>query len=209
VAALRDIPGLVLAVPAHPSDAPAMLRTLLAAAAVDGTVGVFLEPIALYHQRDLLEGDGGWLADYAGPDGWADQHVPIGSARTWPVGSGEPELTVVTFGNGLPMSLRVAGTLASDGVSSRVLDLRWLSPLPVRDILREAAATGRVLVVDETRRTGGVSEAVLAALVDGGFRGAIRRVASADSFIPLGDAARAVLLDEPTVLAAARQLIAG
>ncbi|HEX4729412.1 MAG TPA: transketolase C-terminal domain-containing protein, partial [Jatrophihabitans sp.] len=114
------------------------------------------------------------------------------------------------FGNGLPMSLRVAGALASeDGIASRVLDLRWLSPLPVRDILREAAVTGRVLVVDETRRTGGVSEAVLAALVDGGFRGAIRRVASADSFIPLGDAARAVLLDEPTVLAAARQLLAG
>ncbi|HEX4726270.1 MAG TPA: thiamine pyrophosphate-dependent enzyme, partial [Jatrophihabitans sp.] len=200
VAVLRDIPGLLLAVPAHPSDAPAMLRTLLAAAEIDGSVSVFLEPIALYHQRDLLDGDGGWLADYAGPDDWAERHVPIGSGRTWPVGSGEPELTFVTFGNGLPMSLRVAGALASsDGVSSRVLDLRWLSPLPVRDILREAAATGRVLVVDETRRTGGVSEAVLAALVDGGFRGAIRRVASADSFIPLGDAARAVLLDEPTV----------
>ncbi|HEX4729357.1 MAG TPA: transketolase C-terminal domain-containing protein, partial [Jatrophihabitans sp.] len=137
---------------------------------MDWSVSVFLEPIALYHQRDLLDGDGGWLADYAGPDDWAERHVPIGSGRTWPVGSGEPELTFVTFGNGLPMSLRVAGALASsDGVSSRVLDLRWLSPLPVRDILREAAATGRVLVVDETRRTGGVSEAVLAALVDGGF----------------------------------------
>jgi 2-oxoisovalerate dehydrogenase E1 component len=210
VAVLRDIPGLVLAVPSHPSDAPAMLRTLLAAAATDGTVGVFLEPIALYHQRDLhTDGDGGWLARYAGPDEWAEQHVPIGSARTWPVGAGEPELTFVTFGNGLPMSLRVARELAHSGVSSRVLDLRWLSPLPVRDILREAAITGRVLVVDETRRTGGVSEAVLAALVDGGFRGAIRRVTSADSFIPLGAAARTVLLDEPTIAHAARDLIGG
>jgi len=88
-----------------------------------------------------------------------------------------------------------------------VLDLRWLSPLPVRDILREAAITGRVLVVDETRRTGGVSEAVLAALVDGGFRGAIRRVTSADSFIPLGAAARTVLLEEQTVLQVARELV--
>src|SRR6185503_1970785 len=208
VAALRDIPGLVLAVPSHPSDAPAMLRTLLAAADQDGTVGVFLEPIVLYHQRDLrTDSDGGWLARYAGPESWAEQHVPIGSGRTWPVGAGEPELTFVTFGNGLPMSLRVAGELADSGVASRVLDLRWLSPLPVRDILREAAITGRVLVVDETRRTGGVSEAVLAALVDGGFRGAIRRVASADSFIPLGAAARTVLLDEQTVAQAARDLI--
>jgi len=210
VAVLRDIPGLVLAVPSHPSDAPAMLRTLLAAAREDGTVSVFLEPIALYHQRDLAtDGDGGWLARYAGPQDWAEQHAPIGSGRTWPIGAGEPELTFITFGNGLPMSLRVAGELAADGVSSRVLDLRWLSPLPVRDILREAAITGRVLVVDETRRTGGVSEAVLAALVDGGFRGAIRRVTSADSFIPLGAAARTVLLDEQTISQAARELIGG
>ena len=56
VAVLRDIPGLLVAVPAHPSDAPGLLRTLVASAAVDGSVGVFLEPIALYHQRDLLRG---------------------------------------------------------------------------------------------------------------------------------------------------------
>jgi 2-oxoisovalerate dehydrogenase E1 component len=210
VAVLRDIPGLVLGVPAHPSDAPAMLRTLLAAASTDGTVGVLLEPIALYHQRDLIDGDGGWLAPYQPPEQWSAEHVPIGSARTWPVGaSGPAQLTMLTFGNGLPMSLRVAGTLAEDGIASRVVDLRWLAPLPVADLLREAEATGRVLVVDETRRNGGVSEAVIAALVDGGFGGRIRRVTSEDSFIPLGDAARVVLLSEPTVLSAARQLIAG
>jgi len=207
VAVLRDIPGLVVAVPAHPADAPAMLRTLVAAGRVDGTVGVFLEPIALYHQRDLAEGDGRWLAPYVGPEGWADEHVPIGAGRTWPVGDGAPELTMVTFGNGLPMSLRVAEQLAAEGVASRVLDLRWLAPLPVRDILREASASGRVLVVDETRKSGGVSEAVLTALIDGGYRGAVKRVTSADSFIPLGDAARAVLLDEATVLHAARDLL--
>ena len=217
VAVLRDIPGLVLAVPAHPSDAPAMLRTLLAAAAIDGTVGVFLEPIALYHQRDLHSaGDGGWLAEYAGPDRWADEHVPIGRARRWLVraADGGPshapdaaDLSILTFGNGLPMSLRAARTLAGQGVSTAVLDLRWLSPLPVADMLREAAGSGQVLVVDETRRSGGVSEGIVAALVDGGFRGPIRRVTSADSFIPLGDAARAVLLDEATVLAAARAML--
>lgn len=211
VAVLRDIPGLVVAVPSHPSDAPAMLRTLLAAAVTDGTVSVFLEPIALYHQRDLhSEGDGGWLAPYAGPDSWAERHIPIGRARRWVAGEGDgSDLTILTFGNGVPMSLRVAHTLAAAGVSSRVVDLRWLSPLPVEDILREAAASGQVLIVDETRRSGGVSEGIIAALVDGGFRGTISRVNSADSFIPLGDAARSVLLDEATVLRAARALVGG
>ena len=55
--------------------------------------------------------------------------------------------------------------------------------------------------------SGGVSEAVVTALVDGGFRGSIRRVTSADSFIPLGDAARTVLLDQDTVMTAARELL--
>jgi 2-oxoisovalerate dehydrogenase E1 component len=217
VAVLRDIPGLVVGVPAHPSDAPAMLRTLTAAAVVDGAVSVLLEPIALYHQRDLhTAGDGGWLAEYAGPEQWADEHVPIGRARRWLVGaedsrpshSDAADLSILTFGNGVPMSLRVAKTLAEQGTSTAVLDLRWLSPLPVKDILREAASSGQVLVVDETRRSGGVSEGIVAALVDGGFRGPITRVTSHDSFIPLGDAARAVLLDEATILQAARSMIA-
>jgi 2-oxoisovalerate dehydrogenase E1 component len=217
VAVLRDLPGVVVGVPAHPRDAPAMLRTLLAAAAADGTVSVFLEPIALYHQRDLqVAGDGGWLAEYAGPQRWADEHVPIGRARRWLVeaaggvpshGANAADLSILTFGNGLPMSLRVANTLAGEGVSTAVLDLRWLSPLPVKDMLREAASSGQVLVVDETRRSGGVSEGIVTALVDGGFRGPIKRVTSADSFIPLGDAARAVLLDEATILQAARSLL--
>ena len=67
VAVLRDVPGLVVAVPARPDDAAPMLRTCLASAAVDGSVCVFLEPIALYHTRDLYaDGDGEWLAGYAG-----------------------------------------------------------------------------------------------------------------------------------------------
>ena len=43
--------------------------------------------------------------------------------------------------------------------------------------------------MDETRRSGGVSEGVIAALADAGYRGAVARVTSADSYVPLGDAA--------------------
>ena len=118
------------------------------------------------------------------------------------------DLTIVTFANGTYMSLRVAQRLADDGIDVRVVDLRWLAPLPVADILREAEATGRVLIVDETRRSGGVSEGVLGALVDvANFEGAISRVTSQDSFIPLGEAADHVLLQEAEIDAAARALV--
>ncbi|NYD52645.1 2-oxoisovalerate dehydrogenase E1 component [Actinomadura luteofluorescens] len=198
VAALRDIPGLVIASPSRPDDAAGMLRACADAAEHEGRVCAMLEPIALYHARDLHEdGDGGWLAPAGGT-------VPIGRARTYGDGG---DLTVVTFANGLRMSLRAARRLEAGGVRCRVLDLRWLAPLPVEDLLREARATGAVLVADETRRTGGVSEGVLTALADAGFPGRAARVTSEDSFIPLGDAAYHVLLSEAAIEEAARRLL--
>ncbi len=204
VAVLRDIPGLVIASPAHPSDAAPMLRTCATAAAVDGTVSVFLEPIALYHTRDLLDdGDGVWTAPYAPPADWADHHVPIGSGRL--VRDGD-DVLIVTWANGLFRSLRAARRLAADGVSCRVFDLRWLAPLPIDEVVAHARAVGRVLVVDETRHSGGVGEGVLAGLVEAGFSGAMARVAALDTFVPLGDAADLVLVDEHDVVRAAADL---
>ena len=205
VGVLRDIPGLVVAVPARPEDAAPLFRSCLAAARVDGQVSVFLEPIALYHERDLHEpGDKGWLGTYSAPDS-ADDHAPIGSGRVH--GDGR-DLTIVTFGNGVRMSLRVAERLGREGHGVRVLDLRWIAPLPVEDILLNAGATRRVLVADETRHAGGVGEGVLSMLVERRFPGRMARVASRDTYIPLGDAAQHVLLDEHEIEAAARALLA-
>jgi 2-oxoisovalerate dehydrogenase E1 component len=205
LAALRDIPGLIIACPARPDDAAAMLRTCLASARQDGSVCVFLEPIALYHERDLHQpGDGGWLAPYHPPAYWPHAHVPVGSARVHGIGT---DLTIVTFGNGLRMSLRAAARLADRGVGCQVLDLRWLAPLPADDLLAAAEATGTVLVADETRRTGGVSEGIVTALADAGFAGRLARVTSADSFVPLGDAAATVLLSEDMIETAALRLL--
>ncbi|MGZ0148914.1 thiamine pyrophosphate-dependent enzyme [Kribbella sp. WER1] len=195
IGVLRDIPGVVIASPSRPDDAAGMLHTCVAAARATGAVSVFLEPIALYHRRDLYaDGDEQWLAPYAG------EPVPIGRGRTYGDGTG---LTIVTFGNGVPMSLRVAARVP--GI--RVLDLRWLAPLPVEDLLREANITGKVLVADETRRSGGVSEGVLATLIDHGYAGRLARVTSYDSYVPLGAAAHEVLLSEQTIENAARELL--
>jgi 2-oxoisovalerate dehydrogenase E1 component len=200
VAVLRDVPGLVVASPARGDDAVAMLQTCVAAARTAGSVCVFLEPIALYPMRDLHDkGDGGWLTAYDP----RPAHVPIGKARIHGNGA---DLLIVTWANGLYMSLRAQKRLAARGLHARVLDLRWLAPLPVDDLLEQARAVGRVLVVDETRRSGGVSEAIVTALVEGGHRGAVRRVAAMDAFIPLGDAANLVLVQEEDIERAALEL---
>jgi 2-oxoisovalerate dehydrogenase E1 component len=201
IALFRDIPGLVIASPSNGPDAAAMMRTCVASAQVDGTVSVYLEPIALYHTRDLHEeGDGLYAAPYEA-DG---EHVPLGVGKTY--GDGE-DLTIISFANGVRMSRRVMKRLEAKGIRARVLDMRWIAPMPTEDLLREAMATGRVLVVDETRRSGGVSEGVFSALIDMGFTGAMARVAAEDSFIPLGPAADHVLVTEDGIETAALDLV--
>ena len=202
VAVLRDVPGLVLAVPSHPADAPELLQTCVALAEEEGRVCVFLEPIALYHQRDLHPGDTAWTAPYAPAS--ADREA-FGATRLH--GDG-PDLLMVTFGNGVRLARLAADRLERDaGVRCSVLDLRWLAPLPEVDLTAYAARFDHVLVVDETRRSGGVGEAVVAALVDAGQGGRIGRVASRDSYVPLGPAADQVLLSVDDVVTGAVDLL--
>jgi 2-oxoisovalerate dehydrogenase E1 component len=200
VAVLRDIPGLVLAVPSHPADAPGILRTCVDLARQDGRVCVVLEPIALYHARDLVEeSDGRWTASFGGRDA-DDDRVPLGQVGLHGDGA---DLLLVTFGNGVPMSLRAAARLDGLGLASTVVDLRWLAPLPVAVLSEVSAGFAAVLVVDETRASGGVAEGVVTGLVEGGYGGRLARVTSADSFVPLGPAAATVLLSEDDIVAAA------
>jgi 2-oxoisovalerate dehydrogenase E1 component len=205
VGALRDIPGLVLAVPARGDDAARMLRGAIAMAAEDGRVVVFLEPIALYHEKDLhTDGDGGWLSDYPPPPAWL---LPGELGRYQPDGTAADDrvdILLISYGNGLRLSLQAQRRLAEHGVGARVLDLRWLNPLPL-DVLRdEAALAGSVLVVDECRATGGgVADAIVADLAEHVSAGQLASVRAVDSFVPLGPASSAVLVGLDQIVGAA------
>ena len=202
--ALRDIPGLIVACPSRGDDAAGMLRTCAALAKVNGRVVAFLEPIALYMTKDLHEEkDGGWLFPYPAPG----ECVPFGAPRGY--GPEQPDAVVVTYGNGVRMALRAARRIAQDtGARIRVLDLRWLKPLNGAAIVREAEAAGRVLVVDEGRRTGGIAEEILTLLDELARPGLAKaRVTGEDTYIPLGPAADTVLASEAGIEAALRRLL--
>lgn len=210
IAALRDIPGLILACPSRGDDAAMMIRTCAALAKIDGRVVFFLEPIALYMTKDLhREGDGAWQFAYPPPD----QAVALGEGRVYHEDA--RDLVIITFGNGVPMSLRVAKVLLEKhNISARILDLRWLSPLNTELIAKHARECGKVLVVDEGRRSGGVGEGIVTAVVEhcplspgesDGVR-AIRRVVGEDTYIPLGPSANLVLPQEADIVNAARKL---
>ncbi|OWQ51130.1 MFS transporter [Stenotrophomonas maltophilia] len=203
IAALRDIPGLVVGCPSRGDDAAMMLRTLAALATVDGRVAVFLEPIALYMTKDLhAPGDGQWLFPYPAPD----QALVLGEGRVYaPEAS---DLVIFTYGNGVPMSLRAARAIEQQlGWQVRVVDLRWLVPLNAGFISGQAADAQRVLVVDEGRQSAGVGEGVITALVEAGLGHLpVRRVCGADTYTPLAGAALCVLPSDNAVLNAALAL---
>ena len=203
VGALRDIPGLVLAVPSRGDDAARMLRGCLGLASAHQRVVVFCEPIALYHERDLHDpGDEEWLSDYPAA---APPLLP-GEVGVWH--PDERDVLIVSYGNGVRMSLRAARRLWDEhGLAARVLDLRWLLPLPVEAVRAHARECAAVLVADEARATGGgIADAVVADLARAGLAGADRpvgSVASADSYVPLGPATAHVLLQEEQIVEAA------
>ena len=204
IGALRDIPGLMLAVPSRGDDAARMLRGAIAAARACGRVVCFLEPIALYHEKDLYaDGDGKWLFDYPAPGELllpGEVGVYHGEAR---------DLLIVSYGNGLRLSLRAARKLRErHGIGARVLDLRWLNPLPHDAIRRHAAACSRVLVADECRATaGGIADAVIATLAEFGVKWPMASVRAVDSYVPLAAAANLVLLSEQQIVDAALAIV--
>ncbi len=201
VGALRDIPGLVLAAPARGDDAARMLRGAIAMAAEDGRVVVFLEPIALYHEKDLhADGDGGWLTSYPPPP----EHLLPGEVGLYGETESDADLLLVSYANGLRLSLQAARRLRDDhGLRVRVMDLRWLNPLPTEAIREHAAVVGTVLVVDECRATGGgIADAIVADLAEHRIAERLGSVRAVDSFVPLGPATSAVLVGLDQVVAA-------
>ncbi len=202
IGALRDIPGLVIACPARGDDAARMLRGAIGMALEDGRVVVFLEPIALYHEKDLhAEGDAGWLFPYPPPP----ETLLPGEVGVYGADGSDANVLLVSYANGLRLSLQAARRLEDEhGVRARVLDLRWLNPLPTDAIRRHAADVGAVVVVDECRTTGGgVADAIVADLAEQRIGRRLGSVRAVDSFVPLGPAASTVLVGVDAIVATA------
>ena len=201
IAVLRDIPGIIIACPSTGDEAAMMLRECHRLAREEQRVVVFLEPIALYPMRDLLEpGDGGWMRSYPAPD----QRIEMGSVGVHGDGA---DIAIVTYGNGHYLSRQAQHDLAEQGVSARVIDLRWIAPLPETALL-EAIGDRPVLIVDECRRTGGQAEALMALMAENGVTQAARLTAE-DSFIATGPAYGATLPSRAGIVAAAQALLKG
>ena len=210
-AVFRDIPGLILACPSNGADAVEMMRTSVRLAREQQRLVVFLEPIALYMAKDLHgDGDGLWMSEYVPPS--TDAKSALSSELNQKIsvyGEGKT-LCILSYGNGYYLSRKAEKILAAQGVTCRVIDLRWLAPLDEEGIIEQAKFCENVLIVDECRQTGSISEALFTLLAESETtRNKVRisRITAHDSFIPLGSAANHVLPSTEQIVAEALLLV--
>ncbi|HWA41945.1 MAG TPA: thiamine pyrophosphate-dependent enzyme [Hypericibacter adhaerens] len=186
-ALLFHIPGIRLGLPATPQDAYDMLR--VAAGSPDPVM--LIEARALYQRKETV------FLDKA-PD-------PMGKARLAREGR---DLAIVAWGTAVPEALDAAETLAAAGIDAAVLDLRWLSPLDEAAIADLAARCGRVLIVHEANRTGGVGAEIAARIAERHPTVRVRRLGAPDTRIPASPALQAALLPKADAIQAAARTLA-
>lgn len=173
------IPGLNIAVPSSPADAKGLLTTAIRS---DDPV-IFIEHKRLYETAGTVPG-GEYL-------------VPFGQAATLRRGD---DLTIIAWSGMVPRALDAAERLASSGINAEVVDPRTLVPLDRDTIIASAAHTGRVLIVQEAVRRGGVASDIAALIQERAFdalRAPVRIVAGLNAQIPYNATLEAACI--PTV----------
>lgn len=147
-ALLAHIPGLTVVMPATAADAYGLLRTAIE----DPNPVVFIENRTLYGRRFPTP-----------PPGY---RVPIGKARIARTGS---DITVVSYSRMVLECLAVAETLAAEGISVEVIDLRTISPWDREAVLASVEKTSRLVVVHEAVTDFGVGAEIVATVAKDGF----------------------------------------
>ena len=139
------VPGLKVVVPSTPYDAKGLLKASIR----DNNTVVFLEQKRLYKEKGMI------------PD--EDYTIPLGVADVKREGT---DVSIITYGRMVQMSLQVAEKLAEEGIDAEVLDLRSLSPLDKDAIIATAKKTHRVVIVHEAVQFGGFGGEIAATITD-------------------------------------------
>ncbi|HUV39740.1 MAG TPA: transketolase C-terminal domain-containing protein, partial [Planctomycetota bacterium] len=154
---------------------------------------IFIENRVLYPQKGEVPED-----DYV---------IPLGKAARVREGA---DVTVVAYSRMVHEALSAAETLDAEGIGLEVIDLRTLSPLDVDTVAASVQKTGRVILVEEGPRTGGVMAEVAARIAEASFDdldGPVRRLTMPDIPVPCSPVLeQAALPDRGTIVAAAREL---
>lgn len=129
------------------------------------------------------------------------ERIALGEVGT----TGNGPLAIVSYGNGHYLSMQAAALLAADGIAARIIDIRWIAPLPTEQIVAALKGAKKVLIVDECRVSGNVSEALMAVLNEKTNLPVVR-IAADDSFIATGPAYAVTMPSRESIVTAAKGL---
>jgi 2-oxoisovalerate dehydrogenase E1 component len=193
-AIMSHLPGVRVICPAFADDAAGLLRTAIRSEGLT----FFLEPKFLYNRPEAKS-----------PKGSDKLALPLGKGRVRRSGT---DATIITYGNTVHFSLRVAEKLEAEGHSVEVFDLRCIKPLDEEGIVEAVRRTGKVLIVHEDHWFQGIGGTVASIIADKCFMdldAPVKRVAALD--IPIGFSPvleQATLPNESTIESALRELLA-
>ena len=188
-AMLCHIPGLKVVVPSTPYDAKGLLKSAIR----DNNPVIFLEQKLLYRTKGMV------------PEG--DYTVPLGRADIKKVGT---DCTIVTYGRMVHTVLAAAETLADEGISAEVIDLRTLLPMDKNTVIESVKKTKHLVIVHEAVKTGGLGGEIAATIAESDafyyLDAPIRRLAAEDVPVPFSAVLeKGVLPDETKIAEAGRE----
>ncbi len=187
---LREIPGVIIACPSNAHDAALLLKACCKLAYQQLRVVIFLEPIALYMLKDYhIKGDNLALAPFP----LSTEEITLTDIGI--EGDINSTKTIISYGNGMVLARQAAYILATQHqITVKLIDCRWLSPLPLAAIQAAIKGQKHVIIVDEGRQTGSLSEQIVTWMVEHiEPLPVIKRICAADCFIPIGNAWQTIL----------------
>ena len=195
----KDIPGIIVAVPSNGEDAVKMMRTAVKEAFLNQRIIIFIEPIALYNQKDLYEKkDNLWTKSYPK----INENITVGEFGLF--GSGN-ELTIISYGNGFYLSMKAKRKIEEKiNKKIKIIDLRWLTDINYSKLIKEIEQSKKILIVDECRKSGCFGESIFNN-ISSSINGIIKLHAAEDSFITIGDSSTYTL---PSVKSIAEEALA-
>ena len=160
------IPGLKVLMPSTPYDAKGLLKSAIR----DDDPVIFIEHKKLYAAKGEV------------PEG--EYTIELGRADIKRAGK---DVTLIAWSNMVLRALEAAGKLALEGIEAEVIDLRSLVPLDKKLVLESARKTGRVVIVQEAVRRGGVASDIASIIQEEAFsslKGPVRILAGKNIPIP-------------------------
>ncbi|EJE8532518.1 alpha-ketoacid dehydrogenase subunit beta [Vibrio vulnificus] len=191
-ALFAHIPGFKVVIPSSPQRAYGLL---LAAIRSDDPV-MFFEPKRIYRTVKSEVVDNG-------------EALPLDSCFTLRKGR---DVTLVTWGACMVESLQAAQTLSSQGIEAEVIDLASIKPLDMATIFQSLEKTGRLLVVHEASRSGGVGGEIIARVAEQAMcllKAPPKRVTGMDTIMPYYRNEDYFMIQEQDIVLAARELMEG